>query len=325
MNDEISRNGGPAVRMMFAALFALWTLHCIGCSSEQSKTATEPDQTSTGGPAPTATEFRGGKFDASGVVFVPGTDQVLIVDNNLKDAVVAMPVDAQGNQVGDTRSVPLGIKVDDPEDITTDGNYFYVVGSQSKPKKRNDIGLARFKYDASGTASDVQAIAGFGDLILQKLPELAADGSRDGADDGLNIEGLAWDPRAGRLLLGLRSPFLKAHAVIIPVTLPGPGQPFNAGAVEVGDPITLPLRGLGIRAIEYIEKLNAYLIIAGGTETEKQAEFQLWRWDGEGQPEMIETLERKIRPEGLTEVRTGGSDYIFVVADAGYYFRLDRP
>lgn len=325
MNDGISRNGGPAVRIMVAALLALLTLHCIGCSSQQPKNAPESDQTSTGAPAPTATEFRGGKFDASGVAFVPGTDQVLIVDNNLKDAVVAMPVDAQGNQVGDTRSVPLGIKVDDPEDITSDGNYFYVIGSQSKPKKRSDIGLVRFKYDASGKASDVQTISGLGDLVLQKVPEIAADGSKDSADDGLNIEGLARDPHTNRILLGLRSPLVNGNAVVVPLTLPDPEQPFNIEGVKVETPITLPLDDHGIRSIEYIDKLGAYLIISGGTETEKHSEFALWRWDGTGRPEMIEPLERAIRPEGITEVRIGGSDFIFVVADAGYYFRLNRP
>lgn len=325
MIGKISPKWDPAGRIATVALLTLWTLHCIGCSSQQPKNAAETNQTPTAVTAPTATEFRGGKFDASGVVFVPGTDQVLIVDNNLKDAVVAMPVDAQGNQVGETRSVPLGIKVDDPEDITSDGTYFYVIGSQSKSKKRSDVGLVRFKYDASGKASDVQTISGIGDLVLQKVPEIAAEGAKDSADDGLNIEGLAHDPHANRLLLGLRSPLVNSNAVVVPLTLPDPQQPFNIEGLKVETPITLPLEDHGIRSIEYIDKLGAYLIISGGTETEKHSEFALWRWDGTGQPQMIEPLERKIRPEGITEVRTGGSDYIFVVADAGYYLRLDLP
>ena len=311
--------------MIVAALITLWMLHYISCSSQQSKKATEPDEPSAAEPAPSAVPFRESKFDASGVAFVPGTDQVLIVDNNLKDAVVSMPVDAQGNQVGDARSVPLGIEVDDPEDIASDGTYFYVIGSQSKPKKRSDVGLVRFKYDAGGKTSDVHAISGLGDLVLKKLPELAAEGSKDSADDGLNIEGLAWDAHAKRLLLGLRSPLLDGQAVVVPLTLPGADQVFTAADVEVGTPITLPLDGHGVRAIEYIDKLGAYLIIAGGTESQKGADFSLWQWDGTGQPQMIQPLERKLRPEGITEVRTGGSDYIFVVADAGYYFRLDYP
>jgi hypothetical protein len=54
------------------------------------------------------TAFDGGKFDASGVADVPGTDGVLFVDNGREGQVFWMGLDQNGGQVGANKSFSTG-------------------------------------------------------------------------------------------------------------------------------------------------------------------------------------------------------------------------
>jgi hypothetical protein len=154
------------------------------------------------------TAFVGGKFEASDVAAVPGTDGVLFVDDNQEGRVFWMRLDQYGKQVGAINAVELGVSIKDLEGITTDGTYFYVVGSQSKSKADDTAGLVRFKFDAqSQRVEEVESISELKRFLLENVDELSEEGDRKGKKGGLNIEGLAWDPRRGRLLLGLRSRF----------------------------------------------------------------------------------------------------------------------
>lgn len=259
--------------------------------------------------------------EASGVAPVPGTDQVLFVDDNNPNAVYAMSVDDEGNQVGDLTEVKLGVEVDDPEDITFDGTNYYVVGSQSHPKTDKDAGLVRFTYDASQkTASNVASIDGLRTLLLAKVPQIAKSGAANGNSDGLNIEGLGWDPASKRLLLGLRSPLDGDNAVVVPID---PGAAFSASSATVGEPVTVPLEGNGIRSIEHDDVSGKFLIISGAMGGEKKGEFALWTWDLKDAPKKITVLDQDLKPEGITRVARDGGNFLFVVCDAGYYFRLD--
>src|SRR5688572_18200276 len=67
------------------------------------------------------TAFVGGKFDASGIADVPGTDGVLFVDNGREGQVFWMGLDQNGRQVGAIKAVGLGVSIEDIEGITTDG------------------------------------------------------------------------------------------------------------------------------------------------------------------------------------------------------------
>ncbi len=157
------------------------------------------------------TAFDGGKFDASGVADVPGTDGVLFVDNGREGQVLWMSLDQRGGQAGAIKPVGLGVGIEDIEGITTDGTHFYVVSSQSRPKAIAKEGLVRFKLDArSQSVEGVESISGLKSFLVENVAELRGEGDRKGKDGGLNIEGLAWDTRRGRLLLGLRSPSLTA-------------------------------------------------------------------------------------------------------------------
>src|SRR6201999_3433191 len=66
-----------------------------------------------------ATRWNGGDGrESSGAAWVPDTNQVLFVDDKDSANILCVTIDDEANQSGDLISVPLGVKVDDAEDIT---------------------------------------------------------------------------------------------------------------------------------------------------------------------------------------------------------------
>jgi hypothetical protein len=275
------------------------------------------------------TAFVGGKFDASGVAGVPGTDGVLFVDNGREGEVFWMSLDQNGRQVGEIRAVGLGVNIEDIEGITTDGTYFYVVSSQSRPKAIAKEGLVRFKFDAQSQSIEVvEAISGLKSFLVENVAELRGEGDRKGKDGGLNIEGLAWDARRGRLLLGLRSPIVDGHALLVPLRLRDPRGAFSVDNLEVegSRAIRLPLGGIGVRGVEYDGQANVFRIISGAAEDQDQTDFGLWEWNGdEKQPVLRETnrFDPKLKPEGVARVTVGSRDFMLIVFDASGYTVAD--
>ncbi|HKY06235.1 MAG TPA: DUF3616 domain-containing protein, partial [Blastocatellia bacterium] len=148
------------------------------------------------------------------------------------------------------------------------------------------------------------------------------------SDDGLNIEGLAWDPQGGRLLLGLRSPRAGSAALVVALKPANPGGRFAYENFQPEDikTIRLPLGGLAIRSIEYDNRSKVFNIIAGATEGQDKTDFKLWHWDGnDGQPQLREvtTFDRKLKPEGVTRASIGEGDFVFVVFDSSGYLKMD--
>jgi hypothetical protein len=280
----------------------------------------------SGGESPDGmTPFAGGKFESSGVTHVPGTDGVLFVDNGRPGEVFWMRLDRDGKQAGDIKAVALGVDAADPEGITTDGSHFYVVGSQSKPKSAGQPGLVRFRFDAGRqVAEGVESVTGLRTLLVEKVAELKEVGGVKGKDGGVNVEGLAWDPRGGRLLLGLRSPIIDGKALLVPLRLHDPRGPFTYENLEVADggAIRLPLGGLGVRSIEYDGRGGVFRIIAGAADDQEKTDFSLWEWDGgtrQAKPREAAKFDRKLKPEGVTRVSAGGREYTLVVFDSGGY------
>lgn len=276
------------------------------------------------------TPFQGGTFEASGVVQVPGTNGVLFVDDKNQDEILWMQVDDTGKQNGPIKPIALGASVADPEAITYGNGYYYVSGSQSDPKEGERNAIARFKFDASSqTIKGTEIITNFRDFLLTNVAELKTEG---GKDEGLNIEGIAWDPQRNRLLLGLRSPQQNGNALVVPLALQNPNGAFSSDNLKVGEsrPIQLSLERLGIRDIQFDTRLDAFLIIAGAPEHhDKERGFKLWQWSGESPSsqstslQALADLDLQIKPEGITHFDFGGRDFIFIVGDAGFYTRVD--
>ena len=286
-------------------------------------------------PKPGAgTPIQGGSFESSAVVQVPGSDGVLFVDDTKLDAILWMQIDESGKQSGTVKTIPLGASVGDMEGITYGDGYFYAIGSQSDPNYGDQNAIARFKFDAgSQTISGTEVIPNLRDFLLAKVDELKGEGEKKGKDGGLNIEGLAWDPKRNRLLLGLRSPQLNGNALIVPIALQDLSGPFSIANLKLAEthPIQLPLEGLGVRDIQFDSRLDAFLIISGAPEHhEKKLGFKLWQWNGEpagpnsdsGLRALTE-LDLQMKPEGVTRFEFGGHEFIFVVGDASAYLKID--
>lgn len=278
-------------------------------------------------PAAQVTPFAGGKFEASGVTQVAGTDGLLFVDNSRPGEVFWVRLDRAGRQVGDTVAVSLGVEVQDQEGITSDGASFYVVGSQSKAKAGERPGLVRFRFDPGrGRAEQVESLSGLKQFLAERVSELRGLADSKAKEGGMSVEGLAWEPRGGRLLLGLRSPIVDGQALVVPLKLRDPRGTLSYDNLEVGEAIRLPLGGLGVRSIEYDARAGVYRIIAGAAEDQEKTDFGLWEWDGAGaRPGLRETrkFDRSLKPEGVTRASAGGRDFLVVVFDSGGYTVTD--
>jgi hypothetical protein len=147
-------------------------------------------------------------------------------------------------------------------------------------------------------------------------------------DGGINVEGIAWDPVNKRLLLGLRSPVVGDHALVVPLKLQDPkaALSFDNLEVEGGKAIRLPLGGAGIRSIEYDESRKAFFLITGAGPNSEKMDFKTWEWSGSGATPALremETFDRRLKPEGITRVSTGDRDFIFIVFDTSGYAATD--
>jgi hypothetical protein len=264
--------------------------------------------------------FRGGVFEASGVVDVPGANGVLFVDDDHPKHVLWMPLSSAGVQAGDVTSVAIHATVPDMEDITTDGDWIYVVGSQSRGNRKAD-GLVRFHFHPDTlTVSDVQAIAGLRALLAAAKPELGLGRGRGAG--ALNIEGLTWDARRSRLLLGLRAPMAGADAIVLPVTIRDRTQPLTATNLDLSAPaIHLPLGGLAIRGLGYDRERHVTLVLAGPSTDAPSNDFGLYEWDGATAASLrhIGSYPAHQKAEGIARLTLGGARKTIVVFDSSGY------
>lgn len=275
------------------------------------------------------TAFSGGPFEASGLAQVAGTDAVLFVDDGRPGHVFWMNVDGSGRQAGAVKAIGLGVEIQDLEGVTTDGTYYYVVSSQSRPKSADKAGIVRFKLNTqTQRVESAESIAGLKSFLVENVAELRQMGDVKMKQGGINIEGIAWDPKRNRFLLGLRSPVIDGKALVIPVKLREAGGPFSVGNLEVtgSKAIRLSLGGVGIRGIEYDAKAGLFCIVSGAAEDQEQTDFGLWQWNGEEggpAPKELNRFDRRLKPEGVARVMAGGRDFMFMVFDASGYAVVD--
>ena len=271
------------------------------------------------------TAFSGGTFEASGVAHVPGTDAILFVDDGRSNEIFLMQLGEDRKQTGAIKTIDIATSIIDLEGITTDGEYFYIVGSQSKSKGADQAGLARFTFDAANQrAVGTQAASGLKKFLADNVYELRGMENTKYIDGGINVEGIAWDPQNTRLLLGLRSPIVDGNALVVPLKLRDPkaALSFDNLEVEGHKAIRLSLRGAGIRSIEYDESRKAFFLITGAGPNSERMDFKTWEWSGNSETPTLrelETFDRRLKPEGITRVSTGGRDFIFIVFDTSGY------
>lgn len=276
-------------------------------------------------PAPLSADPRpiaGGRFEASGVARVPGTNQLLFVDDGRAREIFLMELAADGSQRGAAHPIALGADVTDLEGITSDGRHFYAVGSQSKKTGFDGDGLVRFTFDTvTRRISGVERIQGLKAWLAANVAELRGTEKLVG-DEVLNIEGLAWDPRARRLLLGLRAPIVNGAALVIPITLIDSTAPFSRANLQVdGAAIRVQLNGAGIRSLEYDEHAAAFRIITGARANQESLDFRVLEWDGKTDTPLreITSFGRLLKPEGIARITLGGRPASVIVFDVGSF------
>lgn len=267
----------------------------------------------------------GGNFEASGVAHVAGSDRFLFVDDGKEEDIFVMRLGPDGSQVGEATAVPIAAHVTDPEGITTDGRHFYVVGSQSKRTGFEGDGLVRFTFDtAANRITVVERIQGLKAWLAANVPELRGTANQLG-DEVLNIEGLAWDPRADRLLLALRAPVDGDQSLIVPIALRDSTAPFTATNIRLDSGvIRLPLGGAGLRAIEHDPVTNTFMIVTGAALNEETRTFRVLEWDGPdgGDLRELATFSGQLKPEGITRAIMGRRSVRVIVFDVGSYVVL---
>ena len=268
----------------------------------------------------------GGEFEISGVAHVPGSNQVLVLDDDTTGEIFLVEVAQDSTQLGDAVPVPLGTDVTDMEGITFDGTYFYVVGSQSKPTGFDGIGLIRFRFDpVTRRVSDLETIGNLKEWLADNVAELRGTARQIG-DHVLNIEALAWDPVGSRLLLGLRAPVVDGQALVVPVRLIDSAGPFTRDNLRADGPaVRVDLGGDGIRSLEYDPAAKAFRLITGATLNEETRDFRLVEWSGrDGTPVRdIALYSRKLKPEGIANAELHGNRTKVLVFDIGTFTLVD--
>jgi hypothetical protein len=294
----------------------------VTCGTRGELPAARPTAVATLAPRVIA----GGKFEASGVAHVPGSNYLLFVDNSRRREIFLMELTPGGNQKGVAVPVSLGADVTDLEGITSDGRHFYVVGSQSKKTGFEGDGLVRFTFDPTTRRADrVERIQGLKAWLAANVAELRGTERRVG-DHVLNVEGLAWDPRRRRLLLGLRAPVVDGQALIVPIKLTDPSASFSGNNLRVdGAIIRLRLNGAGIRSLDYDERRNAFRLIAGAARNDENRDFRVVEWDGTRESPLrdISTFPRRLKPEGITRAALDGRPVTVIVFDTGRFIVVD--
>lgn len=98
--------------------------------------------------------------------------------------------------------------------------------------------------------------------------------------DGFNIEGIAPLPGSTtRVAIGLRNPLINNQAIVI--TLENPLEAATGATPVFGQAIRLDLAGYGVRGMAWSAADNMVYILAGHINSDPEANFFLYRWDGQ--------------------------------------------
>jgi hypothetical protein len=160
--------------------------------------------------------------------------------------------------------------------------------------------LVRFRVTGS-SVSEVRVRADLGPMLAARV------------DGELNVEGLAFDARERRLLLGLRAPLRDGMALVIPVD---EATLFDE-TPRVGEPIALDLDAEGIRGMTFDPELGGFVLL-GHREGGGKHAFHIWLWDGERAPTRITPRGVELgQAEGVTPVVVDGEKRLLIVSDEG--------
>lgn len=129
------------------------------------------------------------------------------------------------------------------------------------------------------------------------------------ADGGFNIEGMT-ARREGGVWLGFRNPLREGRALLVPLL--NPEQVIEGEPARFGEPVTLELGGLGVRALSVSR--DRYLIAAGPFDSGPAG--RLFTWDGGAKVVPVTSVDlRGYNPEAFFSV--DGSGRVLMLSDDG--------
>jgi hypothetical protein len=279
-------------------------------------------------------------INASGVVPVTSS-RFVFIDNNDDEALLELNLNPDGTQHGPVVRRPivgLAGALSDPEGIAridSDGAIDLIVASSlsvsgfavSGEPIAHD-GLVRVRYTRDGDLHG-EAMPKFREWLIKGYPDLKDFAGDVPNDNGLNIEGLAWDPSRRALLFGLRSPVTASHISVLSVGL-DTAAPWTTAAVTVGPTLLIEKSNFpvaqGIRDIDYDAERQDFLVLLGRS-TVGLVPFELCTWDGVSSGINVldvtfTTLKKPgvkpaMKPEGVTAFPGHGPRKILIVDDAG--------
>jgi len=282
-------------------------------------------------------------FNASGVAQA-GPGRFVFIDNHDPSALFELALDADGTEVERISRRPMAGVAEgqllDPEGLTRvdrNGEIFLIVASSlcvldAKGSGRQQVsdGLVRVRYTPHGDLQ-AEAMHGFRDWLLGHVPSLAAAGQREPDAGGLNIEGLAWDPRTRTLLFGQRGPADPGSITVIRVPVDAGVAPWTIGSLEAPSIVRarVPRSSAmqGIRDISYDEQTGDFLILLGRSMSAGDEPFQLCAWNGSS--DNVQLLDvafhRSMKPEGVVAFSNSDERRLLIVDDRGGYAVFDHP
>jgi hypothetical protein len=286
-------------------------------------------------------------YNASEIVSI-GDSRFVFCDNNVGDALFELRLSADGQMERPLIRRPIrGIEVDSIDDLEgmalvkcDNRTFMFAVASLSlKQRKRRRKDAHKRGKDCPARNSllrisigtddqlDAEVLTGFRDWLIENCPPLAECSRLLPDDGGLNVEGLAWSPTEGALLLGLRTPVFDGQPLIVPIRVKQVDGPFDLSNFDLLPPIQLSLTDAGgeqgIRTIDYSPMRDEQLIVVGNSTSASKAPFQLYVWDGnaQGATRCLDGVRfhKRMKVEGVAHGTVGGRGAIVFVDDAGGY------
>lgn len=231
------------------------------------------------------------------------------------------------NEAIDSRLVrSMKNKLSDVEGLTSDDEgYLYAITSHSSNKKgerREDREqLIRFKIYGN-QAQEIEVYTNLVDELNESasLKQLLQEKLGQQVDFAtINIEGLTYDHKHQRLMIGFRDPDVDKKSLILAIS--NPKQVFTENATPIfSDVFTLDLKGGGIRSLSYDIDHDVYWLSNElGEKGNRQS--QLWVWNGtaETQPReiYIAGLELMTNVEAVDVVQHQGKTKLVLMSDEG--------
>ncbi|OSI06856.1 Protein of uncharacterised function (DUF3616) [Neisseria animaloris] len=272
-----------------------------------------------------------GVFEPSAVQQLPD-GRLLVMEDESSRAASILSFAPDGSLVeddaADTRIIRgFKRKLSDLEGLTRDNEgYIYAATSHSRTRegmRRPDREhLLRFKIQGN----DVRELSSFDTLVdtLENSEQLKAliKGKIGTYLDfkSTNIEGLAFDPRTNRLLLGFRDPEFNEHSMILYID--NPKQMFTERAQpNFVDVAFIDIKGGGIRSLNYDPVLKAF-ILTNEVKDEDGTKFsQFWTWSGnpkdEPMPVDLPNLRHMTNVEAVDSVKINGQSRLILMSDEG--------